>query len=144
MACFVVSVAEAIVAATARHIVRHQEKKALTLAPRKESLDSHGNIKFGSTIPWSKKLAYLEIILFSGSFLLLGEHILHGEIVPYFPFFTAMSNAADMAEMFHEMATVGVAMAVVLTLAWALGVLIADTMAYRQQFKKNVYRKENK
>jgi len=55
------------------------------------------------------------------------EHIWHGEVVPWFPFLTAMSDPADMAEMLHEMSTVGVTMAVLITLVW-LGMLAASSV----------------
>ena len=58
-------------------------------------------------------LAYL---LWGGAFLLCYEHIWHGEVVPWFPFLTAASDPASAAEMLHEMATVGVAMAALVTL----------------------------
>ncbi|MBQ1643361.1 MAG: hypothetical protein II103_02390, partial [Treponema sp.] len=46
------------------------------------------------------------------------EHIYHGEVVLYPPFLTAMRNPEDIAEMLHEMATVGVSMAAIVTLVW--------------------------
>ena len=58
-------------------------------------------------------------MLWGGSVLLMFEHIWHGEIVPWFPFLTAEAeNPADAAEMLHEMATVGVAMAALVTVVW--------------------------
>ena len=59
------------------------------------------------------------------------EHLWHGEIVPWFPFLTAMSDPADAAEMFHEMATVGVTMAVLITLVWIGMCLAADAIMRR-------------
>ena len=46
------------------------------------------------------------------------EHVWHGEVVPWFPFLTAASNSVDAAEMLHEMSTVGVGMAVLVTAVW--------------------------
>ena len=91
--------------------------------------------KFGSDIKWSQKLAYLELTLFSGSFLLAIEHILHGEVVPFPPFLTAASNPADLAEMLTEMGTVGVAMLAILLVAWGVGVLIADYFKFKKRKK---------
>ena len=87
-------------------------------------------------IPLSEKLKWLEEMLFGGCALLLFEHIWHGEIVPYFPFLTAMSNPADMMEMFKEMATVGVTMTAVVTVAW-LGICrVADALVSKKSGEK--------
>ena len=131
MACFLVSAAAAIGVGVAKHIVKHNENKiALSNEEPKE-------YKFGSEVKWSKKLSMLELTLWGGSFLLAGEHILHDEVVPYPPFLTAMADPADTAEMLQEMGTVGVAMFLVLVLAWAVGVLTYDFIKYRKH-KKNV------
>ena len=64
-------------------------------------------------------------MLWGGSALLAFEHVWHGEVVPWFPFLTAASNPEDAAEMLHEMGTVGVTMAVLVTLVW-LGMVVAS------------------
>ena len=66
-----------------------------------------------------------------GTILLAFEHIWHGEVVPWFPFLTAMSNPADAAEMFHEMATVGVVMAILITVVWIGMCAAADAIMKR-------------
>ena len=129
MACFLVSTTVGIGAAVARHIVKHHENK-LELEGKTQLPE-----KFGSDIKWSQKLAYLELTLFSGSFLLAIEHILHGEVVPFPPFLTAASNPADLAEMLTEMGTVGVAMLAILLVAWGVGVLIADYFKFKKRKK---------
>ena len=60
--------------------------------------------------------------------LLAFEHVWHGEVVPWFPFLTAMADPGDAAEMFHEMATVGVCMAVLVTLVWVGMCIVADSL----------------
>ena len=129
MACFLVSATVGIGVSVARHIVKHHEKK-LELEGKTQLPE-----KFGSDIKWSQKLAYLELTLFSGSFVLAIEHILHGEVVPFPPFLTAASNPADLAEMLTEMGTVGVAMLAILLVAWGVGVLIADYFKYKKRKK---------
>ena len=127
MACFLVSATVGIGAAVARHIVKDHEKK----------LELEGRIqlpeKFGSDVKWSQKLAYLELTLFSGSFVLGLEHILHGEVVPFPPFLTAANNPADTAEMLTEMGTVGVAMLAILLVAWGAGVAIVDYLKFKKR-----------
>ena len=129
MACFLVSAAAGIGVTAAKYVVKHFEKKnELKVSEPKE-------VKFGSEIKWSKKLAFLELTLFAGSFVLAGEHMIHGEVVPFPPFLTAMANPGDAAEMLHEMGTTGVLMLGLLVAAWAVGVFVADLVKYRKHKK---------
>jgi len=109
MACFLVSAAEAAVVAAAQKV---EEKK---------EMNEDGSKKVGAeefSVPMSVKLKWLTNMLMGGSVLLAFEHIWHGEVVPWFPFLTAMSNPEDAAEMLHEMSTVGVSMACLITVVW--------------------------
>ena len=114
MACFLISAAEAVVTTVAVKVIEKKEKTT-----------EEENLKAGKGIPatlikvpFSRKLKWLRNMLWGGSALLAFEHIWHGEVVPWFPFLTAAANPDDAAEMLHEMATVGVAMAVLVTLVW--------------------------
>ena len=127
MACFTVSAVAAIGVGVARHIVKHHENK-LELAHRVPEVD-----KFGSDTKWSTKLAYLETSLFAGSFLLAGEHIIHGEVTPFPPFLTATQTAEGTMEMLQEMGTVGVAMLGIIVAFWAVGTFIVDLVKYRKR-----------
>ena len=118
MACFLVSVAEA---AVVKVMEKSQLKKEVKLA---ESTDLSENGETGVKIPLSRKLKWLTSLLLGGAVLLAFEHVWHGEVVPWFPFLTAMNDAADTAEMLHEMATTGVCMAVLVTIVW-VGMCIA-------------------
>jgi len=109
MACFVVPVAEAVVTTIAEKVIARKE------------LSSNAGTTF------SRKLKWLGNMLWGGSALLAFEHVWHGEVVPWFPFLTAAGNPEDAAEMLHEMATVGVTMAVLVTLVW-LGMVAASRM----------------
>ena len=122
MACFLVSAAEAVVATA---IEKAEEKKELKMA------ETNTEITEEVTIPWSRKLKWLTYMLWGGAVLLAFEHIWHGEVVPWFPFLTALSDPADAAEMFHEMATVGVAMAGLITVVWIGMCIAADAIAKR-------------
>ena len=138
MACFVVSAVAGIGTAAARHIVKHHEKK---LELEGKEVDTS---KFGSDIKWSKKLAYLELTLFSGSFVLAVEHIIHGEVVPFPPFLTAMMSKADTIEMFQEIGTVGVAMLGILVGAWAIGTFVADFLKFKKRKQVPALKEEAK
>lgn len=109
MACFLVPATEAIVATVA--------KKAVKDKPAAEA----------SRIPFSRKLKWLSNMLWGGSALLAFEHVWHGEVTPWFPFLTAAADPADAAEMLHEMSTIGVTMAALVTVVW-VGMLAASAI----------------
>lgn len=124
MGCFIVPGTEAVVTTVVKKVVENKEnaeEKILTTRP------VHGDGK----IKLSQKLKWLSNMLWGGSALLAFEHVWHGEVVPYFPFLTAMNDPADAAEMFHEMSTAGVGMAVVVTLFWAGMVVISNALEKR-------------
>lgn len=81
--------------------------------------------------PFAARLGWLQKMLFGGSLLLAVEHVWHGEITFSYPFLTAVKEGTT-AEMWHEILTVGVAMAVVITAAWAVLVLAAEAVARRR------------
>ena len=117
MACFIVPATEAIVVTVVRKVMEKKEKQ-----PRETEVVLDGAPERAYKVPFSAKLKWLTNLLWGGSALLAFEHVWHGEVVPWFPFLTAASDPADAAEMLHEMGTVGVSMAVLVTLVW-LGML---------------------
>ena len=116
MACFVIPAAEAVVTTIATKMIEKKEALAGQKAPQSKDAPQ------GAVIPFSRKLKWLRTMLWGGSALLAFEHVWHGEVVPWFPFLTAAGNPDDAAEMLHEMSTVGVTMAVLVTVVW-LGML---------------------
>ncbi len=117
MACFIVPAGEAIIASIVKAKVGDFEEKA----GESDTLNS----KTGK-FTWKTKLSWLTGMLWGGAILLALEHIWHGEVVFYPPFLTAMSDPADTAVMLHEMATVGIGMAVLVTVIWVVMILVAD------------------
>ena len=130
MACFLVSAAEAAITTVAARIIEKKE--------RKNAADKEGETtpKASVSFPFSRKLKWLRNMLWGGSALLAFEHVWHGEVVPWFPFLTAASDPADAAQMLHEMATVGVAMALTVTAAWLVMVGVSALIGRRA--KKDV------
>ena len=108
MACFTAPLAQALVVTAAKSA-------------------SHGKAAT-SRNPFVRRLGWLQKMLFGGSFLLAIEHVWHGEITWRYPFLTAVKDGTT-AEMWHEIATVGVAMAVLITVVWAGMVLVAEARA---------------
>lgn len=107
MACFLVPTTEAIV--------------TTIIKKSTDGKDSHN--------PFIKRIGWLNNMLWGGSALLAFEHVWHGEVTPWFPFLTAASDPADAALMIHEMSTSGVAMALLVTLAWVVMVLVSGAVA---------------
>jgi len=117
MACVLIPAAEAVITTVVTEIVKAKAKKK---GENPENVSLHK--------PFYKKMQWLNSMLWGGSALLVFEHVWHGEIVPWFPFLTAASNPQDTAAMLREMGTVGVAMAVVVTAAWACMVAVSAVM----------------
>lgn len=109
MACFIVPAAEALIVSAGKKLIERHEKK----------------IGINGKICLSEKIGQLNKMLLGGSALLAFEHLWHGEITPYFPFFTAASDPAETAEMLYEMATSGTAMAALVTAVWICITLVS-------------------
>ena len=86
---------------------------------------------FKSGVSWSRKLVWLNLMLWGGSFLLAIEHIRHGEVVPWPPFLTAMNSPAGIQPMLMEILTVGGTMVLFVTAAWFVMTLAADRICRR-------------
>lgn len=115
MACFTVPLATAVAATAA--------KSALPESARRN--------------PFVAKLGWLGKMMFGGSFLLAIEHVYHGEIIFTPPFLTAVKNGTT-ADMLHEMATRGVAMAVLLGVVWVAMVSISVWREHAEQARLDV------
>ena len=136
MACFTVTVAEAIVATVVTKVVEKKEKKQLQEAETRMKYDPEHfeAVETEGKIPFSRKLKWLDYMLWGGSALLAFEHVWHGELVPWFPFLTNAVNPSDAVEMMHEIGTTGVMMAVLLTAVW--GGIVAVTGVIEKRGRK--------
>ena len=124
MACFLVPAAEAVVTTVITKALESKEQKVEVSLGDK-------NIEKVETSHFSRKLKWLNNLLWGGSALLAFEHVWHGEVVSWFPFLTAAGNPEDMAEVIHEMSTVGVTMAILVTAVWVGMVVISKTIEKR-------------
>ena len=79
-----------------------------------------------------RNLASLEKMLWGGTVMLIVDHIINGELTWRFPFFTALGAEGGTEVFLRELLTVGVPMAVVLTLVWVVYGLLKDRAAKRQ------------
>lgn len=121
MACFLVSAAEAAVVTA---VEKKEAKREMLHA------SEHGHVE-EVKVPFSRKLKWLKSLLLGGAVLLMFEHVWHGEVVAWFPFLTAMSNAEDAVSMLKEMGTVGVSMALLITVVWGVMCKVADVIVKR-------------
>lgn len=122
MACLIVPAAEAVITTIVTKIVKSKENKKGYLAD--DIKDSTSKIRF------SKKLGWLNKLLWGGSALLAFEHIWHGEIIPTFPFLTAVKTG-ETAEMLAEMGSAGVTMAVLVTSIWVCMLIVSSIIEKR-------------
>jgi len=116
MGCFTVPAAEAIITTIAGKIIKSKEEKARlsgAVSTKAEENEEAPKISFSTKIGWLNKM------LWGGSALLAFEHVWHGEVVPFFPFLTAVESG-EVSEMLHEMATAGVGMALLVTAVWGI------------------------
>jgi hypothetical protein len=80
-------------------------------------------------------LGLLESLLWGGAGILALEHVWHGEVVPWPPYLTAMQSPEEWAIALHEMATVGVAMALATVGIWG-GVLLFEKAIKAPQIQR--------
>ncbi len=120
MACFLVPAAEAVVTTVAARIMRSKEKEETVNVTYPD-----GTVAGAAKLPFSEKLGWLNKLLWGGSALLAFEHVWHGEVVPYFPFLTAVEEG-EVAGMLQEMGSAGVMMAVLVTAVWGCMLVAAS------------------
>lgn len=120
MACFLVPASEAVITTIAQKAIRS-----------KENNNDTDIVKDVPKVHFSEKLGWLNKMLWGGSALLAFEHLWHGEVIPAFPFLTAVQNG-ETADMLAEMGTAGVGMAVLVTLIWS-GMLVASSVIEKRK-----------
>ena len=98
MCCFLVPLVEA----------------AATTAYRKHNAES-----IRESVSVKHEVPALEKMLWGGSIMLIIDHILNGELMWQFPFFTALEQGG-IGVFLRELVGVGVPMAIGLTLVWAV------------------------
>lgn len=125
MACFLVPAAEAVVTTLAAKLLKSREK-----ARNVEIRLPDGSVETATRIPFSTKLGWLNKLLWGGSALLAFEHVWHGEVVPFFPFLTAVGDG-ETSEMLAEMGSAGVMMAALVTVVW-FGMLAVSAMVEKR------------
>ena len=134
MACFLVPTGEAIVTTVLAKAFKSKENAEAS----DNNISEEVHEAVASKIPFSKKLSWLNNMLWGGSALLAFEHVWHGEVVPWFPFLTAMEDPNEATAMLHEMSTVGVSMAVLVTVVWGVMVIASDVIMKNKQINESI------
>ena len=109
MACFIVPAAEAAAVTVAKKQIARKSRNGATPESTERSLNL------------VRKLTWLTNLLWGGALLLAFEHLWHGEVIPYFPFLSALTERSTTQQMLFEMGTVGVGMALLVTAVWGIG-----------------------
>ena len=112
MACFIVPAAEAAAVTVAKKQIARKSRNGSTPESTERSLNL------------VRKLTWLTNLLWGGALLLAFEHLWHGEVIPYFPFLSALTERSTTQQMLFEMGTVGVGMALLVTAVWGIGVAL--------------------
>ena len=112
MACFIVPAAEAAAVTVAKKQIARKSRNGATPESTERSLNL------------VRKLTWLTNLLWGGALLLAFEHRGHGEVIPYFPFLSALTERSTTQQMLFEMGTVGVGMALLVTAVWGIGLAL--------------------
>lgn len=130
MSCFAVPAAEAVITTVAAKIIKSKEATPDTVHV---CLDGT-SVTEVEKIPFSRKMKWLNNMLWGGSALLAFEHVWHGELTPWFPFLTTADSASGAAKMLYEMSTAGVTMSLLVTAVWA-GMLAVSNVIEKRAVK---------
>ncbi|MDU1224266.1 hypothetical protein [Varibaculum cambriense] len=112
MACFIVPTVEAVTVTAAKKQIARKAKNGASPESAEHSLNL------------VRKLTWLTNLLWGGALLLAFEHLWHGEVIPYFPFLSALTERSTTQQMLFEMGTVGVGMALLVTAVWGAGLAL--------------------
>ena len=127
MACFLVPTAEAIITTVISKTAAKEDHTDVSVESTVEAPEKPHKMSF------VRKLRWLSNMLWGGAVLLCFEHLWHGEVVPFPPFLTAASDPGETATMLHEMSTVGVCMAVLITAVWVGMVIVSNVIENRAE-----------
>jgi len=125
MACFAAPAAVAIVTTVTKKVVEKKEARATSVGDAQAASDA-------AKTPgkWSRRLSWLNTMLWGGVVLLGLEHIWHGEVVPWPPFLTAIESG-EVVPMLKEMAIVGGSMTVAILVVWGIMVGVVELIERR-------------
>ncbi len=135
MGCFIAPAAEAVVTTVLQKKLNKKEQEMTHISVEHTAMvqSAHESAEPKHRISWSRKLKWLNTMLWGGSALLCVEHIWHGEVVPWPPFLSAMQTPSEIMPMLQEIAIYGTAMAAAITGIWFGITLIADRLTDKME-----------
>ncbi len=118
MACFIAPAGVALVTTVARKIVEKRENDP----------SAHGAERRPDKMPgkWTQRLGWLNTMLWGGVAMLVLEHVVSGELVPWPPFLTALQTPGGAGAALREIAIIGGGMTAAVCAVWAVMVLVAE------------------
>jgi len=118
MACFIAPAGVALATTVARKIVEKRE----------DAFTGHGEERRPDKIPgkWTTRLGWLNTMLWGGVVMLVLEHAVNGELVPWPPFLTALQTPGGAGATLREIALIGGGMTAAVFVVWSFMVLVAE------------------
>jgi hypothetical protein len=121
MACFVAPAAVAIVTTVVRKVVEKREGTSPVRPADGRSVAVAGK--------WTQRLGWLNLMLWGGTLMLVLDHLISGELVPWPPFLTAIDTPGQVGPMLREILITGGAMTAAVIAAWAIMVVVVEARA---------------
>lgn len=123
MACFVAPAGVAVVTTVVRKVV---EKREMASAKTSHDAQAHADRVVGK---WTRRLGWLNTMLWGGTIMLVLDHLLSGELRPWPPFLTALETPGQAGELLREIAVVGGSMTAAVFVAWVIMVVWIESRA---------------
>ena len=128
MACFVAPATVAVVTTVVRKVVEKRETAAAAQNSTEAAMGASKVIDSLQT-KWTKRLGWLNAMLWGGTVMLVLDHLLSGELILRPPFLTALGDSALAGEMVREILVVGGAMTAAVFVAWGAMIFVIEARA---------------
>jgi hypothetical protein len=121
MACFVAPATVAVVTTVIRKVAQKKEGACAT-----EHASSAPTTTLGK---WTRRLGWLNTMLWGGTVMLVLGHILSGELIARPPFLTALSAPLQAGALLREILVTGGTMTAAVFVVWGIMVVAAELRA---------------
>lgn len=121
MACFVAPATVAIVTTVVRKVVEKREGVSAAQPAGRPTTKVSGK--------WTQRLGWLNLMLWGGTVMLVLDHLISGELVPWAPFLTALEAPGAVGPLVREILVTGGAMTAAVFAAWAVMIVCVELRA---------------
>ena len=121
MACFVAPAGVAVVTTIIKKVVEKRELAAEAQPNKQSASKAPGK--------WVERLGWLNLMLWGGTLMLVLDHLIAGELVPWSPFLTALETPGQASALLKEIAITGGAMTAGVFVVWAIMVIVVEARA---------------